>query len=175
MEAAKPILVQALHYWKPSDPDWHLVAVPNRPWTKLRVKAVEQEPTCYFVESESLHCPTCKKQLDGKFAARHRLVAGDQCPNVERNYVCSGILETYFYRVDLSGYKMHGECSCPHFTGRLAKELQKDRPDSWILGQHQCKHVQAAIALNSLIYTELMERERYKNQSHRRRQEGAGA
>jgi len=157
-------------YWKPSDPDWHLVAIPARPWQRLYVKAVDGEPNRYWVESESLRCVACNKNFDAKYAARHRLESGDKCPKCG-----DGELERFWYVTDLSDYKLHGSCSCPHFTGTLAKELSKEKPETWIMGQHQCKHIQAAIALSSLIHVELMERERYKSRPKARRQEGVGA
>lgn len=52
--------------------------------------------------------------------------------------------------VDLLGFHGNGECSCPHFTFTLARELRMGRVPS---PATRCKHIRAAreALLNTLI------------------------
>ena len=145
----------ATPWWSPSDPGFHWVAIPSRPWHKLSAKQVPGELTRFYVESETLWCPACQHRHDAKAAARLRLDAGDVCGRGPLGYSCAGILERYFYTVDLADFNLHGSCTCPHFTGTLVKELEKDHPSTWINLQWRCKHIQAAASLAQLIWIEI--------------------
>lgn len=167
----EPPLSPGPSYWKPSDAGWRYVSLPEKPSHKLLVKAVEGEPNRFFVESESLFCVKCSKIYGAKFVAQHRLKNGGVCPEQG----CGGRTETYYYVCDLAAWGLNGSCNCTWFEMHLGPEISKTKPERWASCEFRCKHLRASAALSQLIYTELMERERYKNQSHRRRQEGAGA
>ena len=157
-----------MHYWKPSDSEWRLVSLPSKPWHKLRVKAVEGEANQFFVESETLICNKCDKQYGAATAARKRLKIGSGC--LERG--CAGTLESMYYRCDMSGLGLNGICNCIWFETHLAVEVSKVHPSQWVQCLWRCKHLQAAAALQQLMFAEMMERERHRSAPNKRKYNG---
>jgi hypothetical protein len=106
----------------------------------LRVRTCQNEPTRFFVESNSLSCcnPECSKTFN-----RHQhpgIHIGDKCPR------CGGQLDLRFHTVEISEFNGTGFCSCEYFTFRLAPELKLLSPQQRIEKGDllRCSHIKAA-------------------------------
>lgn len=65
-----------------------------------------------------------------------------------------------FYKVDLTHYRLNGECDCPHFRMRLEGKLKEQPRTEWSRGLWRCKHIDASreYALNITLREYMKER-----------------
>lgn len=115
----------------------------------LRVKAIQGEPTRFWVESNTLQCMNTRCAKLYTRHQRHRLIpkqsqptsylrSGDACPE------CGAKLEKRYHVVDISSNHSNGSCGCEYFEFVHAPKLKNLSPAERGAGKHRCSHIIAA-------------------------------
>ena len=115
-----------------------------------KVVPIDREPTCYWVESDTLRCNRCNSRFDRTIPKNSSLGPHNHCPKCQ-----TGQLVLRWHRVDIAALDCNGECGCERFEHSLGPLARGVTIELRQAGKYRCKHIDAAreIALDiSLRY-----------------------